>query len=44
MLSKKNYGCQPEDVTAEMQDGLLTIKIQLPPIPEESSSQEIPVH
>ncbi|KIJ63028.1 hypothetical protein HYDPIDRAFT_176125 [Hydnomerulius pinastri MD-312] len=33
---------KPEDVTADMQDGLLTIKIRLPPPPEEEEgSQEI---
>ncbi|KAG6332270.1 hypothetical protein ID866_6819 [Astraeus odoratus] len=39
-----SHDTKPEDVTAEMQDGVLTIKINLPPPPEgEPSEQEIPV-
>ncbi|KAH7882319.1 hypothetical protein F5I97DRAFT_1817258 [Phlebopus sp. FC_14] len=45
LFERSFFSCQPEDVYAEMQDGILTIKIRLPPPPEEEEgSQEIAIH
>jgi hypothetical protein len=34
---------QPDDITVEMRDGLLSLKIQFPPPSSEDDSQEIAI-